>query len=255
MFSFSEKGQNNFSIIIALVFLFMSFLACSNNNSTVNSNGVENSAENNGENSNDGQNVTPTSLANPTGALQPYINGVVNVGVCNLRSGPGTDFPVVDGAGKGSEIPIYGRNEEGTWLLTDEEAQTWVYSSLVDLPVEISSLPIVSLFTSEGQLAIVTPTSMVKDSDNQDFEWLPLSGNIAKGVKVYYGELKAYAFKILGGSENCKFIESGRGLYVEYPDGKKEWKDRDYLIFSEYIFVRSDDPAIKNLEWETIPGC
>lgn len=85
--------------------------------------------------------------------------------------------------------------------------------------------------------------------------WRPLSGNIYAGVKMYYGqgEDKTLAFTVLGGNEGCDNIPSGRGLYVEYPDGGREWKDRAAMIESPYNFIRADDPALKTTEWYTFP--
>ena len=75
------------------------------------------------------------------------------------------------------------------------------------------------------------------------------------GAKVYYGkgQEKAYGFEILGGSEVCTIID--RGVYVRFPDGTKEWKDRSYLVTSGLFFVISDDPAIEQREWYEYTNC
>ena len=70
--------------------------------------------------------------------------------------------------------------------------------------------------------------------------------NIWTGVKVYYGNgaEKTYGFEILGGGE-CSF---GKGVYVEYQDGTREWKSRDALLDGPF-YVRVDDPARTAWEW------
>jgi hypothetical protein len=80
---------------------------------------------------------------------------------------------------------------------------------------------------------------------------------IWSGVKVYYGSgtEKTYAFEILGGSEDCPLIPSGRGVKVRYPDGTEEWKDREALVSSGTFFVLSDDPAIVSFEWYEYSDC
>ncbi|HEX2696483.1 MAG TPA: hypothetical protein VHM28_02170 [Anaerolineales bacterium] len=87
--------------------------------------------------------------------------------------------------------------------------------------------------------------------------YLPLLGRIWSGVKVYYGTLseKAYGFEIIGGSEDCPSMPSGRGVKVKYPNGKEEWKDRTYLISSGLFFVKSDDPALSKLDWYVYNDC
>lgn len=84
-------------------------------------------------------------------------------------------------------------------------------------------------------------------------QYVSLLAKIWTGVKVYYGEEKAYGFEILGGSEKCSLAPSGRAVYVLYPDGSREWKDREYLLTSGIFFVEKDDPAVKRMEWLTYP--
>lgn len=85
--------------------------------------------------------------------------------------------------------------------------------------------------------------------------YLTLAGNVFTGVKVYYGtgDTKTYAFEILGAAENCSAFPGGNGVKVMYPDGKSEWKDREYLITSGDYFVRKDDPARTKLEYYVYP--
>lgn len=83
-------------------------------------------------------------------------------------------------------------------------------------------------------------------------KWLPISGNIYSGAKVYMGsgENKTLAFTVLGGNENCSF---GRGLYVEFPSDSKEWKDRSALISGDSLFIKTDDPALEEMSWRIYP--
>lgn len=82
-------------------------------------------------------------------------------------------------------------------------------------------------------------------------------GRILTGVKIYFGqgEEKTLAFEILGGSDKCPSIADGKGVYVQYPDGKNDWKSRDALINSGTFFIRLDDPAISNFGWKEYGGC
>jgi uncharacterized protein YgiM (DUF1202 family) len=66
----------------------------------------------------------------------------------NLRSGPGTEFDIVDGVKFGSQVTIVGRTEDGQWYLLDNNS--WLYSSLIDEAVPV---PVVSA-TGER----ITPT-------------------------------------------------------------------------------------------------
>ena len=88
-------------------------------------------------------------------------------------------------------------------------------------------------------------------------KYIPLSFFIRTDVEVYYGagSTKSYGFQILGGSEDCPSLPSGRGVYVRYPDGTDEWKDRNYLILSGLFFVLEDDPARSSFEWYEYANC
>jgi Tol biopolymer transport system component len=66
-----------------------------------------------------------------------------------IRSGPGTQFAPVAGARLGDNYVTLARNEAGDWvevLLESEEAEEvvtgWVFADLLDLPVEVESLPV-----------------------------------------------------------------------------------------------------------------
>jgi hypothetical protein len=78
-------------------------------------------------------------------------------------------------------------------------------------------------------------------------------GNIWSGTEVYYGDPPDVVFTILGGNDSCKLTPSNRGIYVEYPDGIREWKDRNYIITSGLFFVDQNDPAISKMEWLEYP--
>lgn len=95
----------------------------------------------------------------------------------------------------------------------------------------------------------ITPTVTITYTPQPTSEFSPIVGRIWTGVKVYYGVNKAYGFQILGGSDNCLSMPSGRGLYVLMPDGSKEWKDRNYIVFSGIYYVRKDDPASEKIVW------
>jgi hypothetical protein len=76
--------------------------------------------------------------------------------------------------------------------------------------------------------------------------YLPLINHVFNNVKVYSGDPMVLVFTIVGGSEECPLLPSGRGVYVKYPDGRFEWKDRNELIQSGRYFVQDNDPNIQS---------
>jgi len=77
--------------------------------------------------------------------------------------------------------------------------------------------------------------------------YVSANGNIWTGVKLYYGENKAYAFEVLGGNDT---VLGGAEVRVRYPDGTEEWKSRDSIAQSGIYWVRADDPALKAQAWD-----
>lgn len=62
----------------------------------------------------------------------------------NVRSGPGTVYPVVGQAKKGETLPLISRTEDGAWLeITLAGGKSgWVSAKLVAINVPVESLPI-----------------------------------------------------------------------------------------------------------------
>lgn len=81
---------------------------------------------------------TSTPQYTPTPASQGHATIIVNS--CNLRSGPGTNYSIVGAGEKGDVMPIFGKNEDGTWLWIDWTKPIWIASSLVELDVDISEI-------------------------------------------------------------------------------------------------------------------
>jgi uncharacterized protein YraI len=80
----------------------------------------------------------PILLPTPTPA-PPLAPPSVTVNA-NLRSGPGTDFPIIGGTIAGQTINIVARSEAGDWFLLDNGG--WVASFLVANPPNIVDVPV-----------------------------------------------------------------------------------------------------------------
>jgi uncharacterized protein YgiM (DUF1202 family) len=66
----------------------------------------------------------------------------------NLRTGPGTDYAVVDGMSAGEEFTLIGRIDDGSWLIgrTDDGEQVWLTADPALVSVDssqVETLPIV----------------------------------------------------------------------------------------------------------------
>jgi hypothetical protein len=62
----------------------------------------------------------------------------------NVRSGPGTQFSVVGGLPRNSEVEVIGRSEAGGWLKIASPSG-WISAELVSLSVPVENLAIVEV--------------------------------------------------------------------------------------------------------------
>ncbi len=68
-----------------------------------------------------------------------------NSGGANVRSGPGTSYPIIGGLDAGESATVKGRNAGNDWLAIDLNGTTgWVYTQVVSYSGTIASLPIVT---------------------------------------------------------------------------------------------------------------
>jgi hypothetical protein len=74
--------------------------------------------------------AAPETAPVPTPAPAPAA-ATVNTGA-NLRSGPGTDYPILAGLQVGQAITIAGRSADSTWFVLSDGS--WVFGELVDNP-------------------------------------------------------------------------------------------------------------------------
>ena len=91
------------------------------------------------------------------GASQP-VAVQPGVGLANLRSGPGTDYPVVGQVSEGEQVSAMGKSSDGSWLMVESSQApggvAWVSAALV-APVDVD-VPVVQTPPDE---ATATPES------------------------------------------------------------------------------------------------
>lgn len=84
-----------------------------------------------------------TLLGAGTAHAQERTSAIIN-GDVNLRTGPGTNFPVITVVPDGSTLTLLGRNQLRTWLYVDYEGQRgWMIYRYVNTSGSIRTLPVV----------------------------------------------------------------------------------------------------------------
>ncbi len=87
---------------------------------------------------------SPTAVA-PTAAPQAVT--VTMKDRVNVRSGPGTTFPIVTKQDSGTTLPAIGRNTDNSWIQVQVSGQTdpgWVSAQFVTVNGDLTTLPIVT---------------------------------------------------------------------------------------------------------------
>lgn len=114
-------------------------------------------------------------------------------------------------------------------------------------------MKIVRRWMSKLGIALALCFSVAGCGDQTNDGYIPASSNIWSGVKLYFGDKRAYVFEVVGGDENHR-TSSGtiRGVKVRYPNGSEEWKDRSYITGGNKYFVKADDPALTAQRWQIL---
>jgi len=88
--------------------------------------------------------LSPSPSNSPTIIITPDIvtTAFIIPDVGNIRSGPGMTFNIVDSAIKGESVPIYAKNSDGSWFLIKREEENWVSSSIVEIFLDTSNIPL-----------------------------------------------------------------------------------------------------------------
>lgn len=87
--------------------------------------------------------ATPTTTPPPPPTATPQPQAIVTGDKINLRSGPGTVYPVVSQASKGTALNVLARNNDASWYKVEASVQeAWVSASLVRLSVESAAIPV-----------------------------------------------------------------------------------------------------------------
>lgn len=153
-------------------------------------------------------------------------SATVNVNFCNLRKGPGSNYSIVGSSSLGNTHQVYGKNTDGTWLWIDNNKSIWISTSLVDLNIAISSIPVVDpnlLPFGNQSVSIVTNTQEEARNTTQEDLIINIYSILNKNINNIE--------EIIGKPRTGWDINKGE--YEHLPDGGYE---RIYN-YNEYEFV------------------
>lgn len=103
----------------------------------------------------------PIVTSAPTATDTPAAPYVLADKAINLRSGPGTNYPVMETASAGKQYEITGRNPDGTWfqICCINNATAWVAKSVVTVGGDTNSVTIAANIPTPPPTQTPRPTS------------------------------------------------------------------------------------------------
>ncbi len=155
-----------------------------------------------------------TKTPNRTPTKSYYALGTVTVNLCNLRQGPGTDYPIIDNSKKGETHKIYGTNSEKTWLLLDEQESIWIALSLVSLDTDISNIPIIETYSILKNFKVPGESNQQPNvNSTQSFEKVQVTQSIKEPAPTQFA----------GCPDGCTFHYPGCDIKgnISYKSGEK----------------------------------
>ena len=98
--------------------------------------------------------VVDSAEAEPEAVDPEGVTGIVSRSA-NLRSGPGTDYPIAGQASQGDQVTLLEQNADGTWykVCCSNDNEVWIAGFLLDIDGDAAGLP-----KAEGIAPPPTPT-------------------------------------------------------------------------------------------------
>jgi hypothetical protein len=163
--------------------------------------------------------VTPSNIPTPS----PLGNATVKVNLANLRSGPGTTFEVVGSRSLNDILPIYGKDNNSEWIIIDWIEGIWISTTIVNLDVDINTIPI---YVNENS---ISPSLTLTPSQNSQItSTTPTLVDVPSLLGKTIAEVESIIGKtILITSNDDNDDSTAGGEYRDYYIG-------DYLVFISF---------------------
>jgi uncharacterized protein YgiM (DUF1202 family) len=170
--------------------------------------------------------ATPTDLPtatplSPTNTPEAVIPQVVSSVTVNVRSGPGTNYPVLTQLPPGVPVEIVGRNEPSTWwqIRGTDGATGWVADSVVTAQNVTGGIPIATAPPPPQP----TPTPVPPTPEKPKYQYEPTGwyGDTNYGLTRFLGTIT----DANGNPVNGVFVEARCGDFrvISNPSGPVGW--------------------------------
>lgn len=187
--------------------------------------------------------ATPTAPPSPSPTATPQPQAIVTGDNINLRGGPGTVYPVVGQAAKGTALNVLARNDDASWYKVEAKApEAWVSASLVRLSVESAQVQ-AAAFLPPTPIPVVG-LGLTRAEIQQSFEEVGFEfGTVAQsgGQPVVKGELGLYDIELRGPANNLTSAQ----MRI-YASGDSEIGGLLLALFLAHVAPSQDLAAIGN---------
>lgn len=184
--------------------------------------------------------VSPVDTPTPENSGPPQVTIVQNM---NVRTGPGTNYPVAGPGPAGESANIIGRNNDSSWLQVEyplgADGTGWVYADLVKITGDVANVSVVQVApppvaaapppaepTPESQEPAPTPVPEVK------YQFTPSGWHASEnaGIAQFKGRIRdeggglVNGFSILASNGSFSVLSRPAGSNPWFPDvGPGEW--------------------------------
>ncbi len=117
------------------------------------------------------------SRSTPTATPQPAADAVVTSVTLNVRSGPGTNYPIVGSLKKGDGVDIVGRSKDSKWakLNLPKIREAWASTQYLGMSIDFAQMAVA---------VAPTPPPAPKQPTNNNLAWLVIENHIGRYITV-----------------------------------------------------------------------
>jgi uncharacterized protein YraI len=116
----------------------------------------------------------------------------------NIRTGPGTNYPVLGGLPAGSTATVVGRDSGAQWyVITYYNSQGWVFSGLGNYTGDTNSLPVIAAPPPPATATPVPPTATPKPAITNTPAPAP-GGSQSRGIRGDYFRVRSSSAPVNG---------------------------------------------------------
>lgn len=172
----------------------------------------------------------PTATATPEGVTVTVLQNM------NVRSGPGTNYPVVGAGTAGQTTKVLGRNDDGTWLQVEYPSANgvgWVFAELVQVTGDAQGVAVAQAPPPPPPTATPVPTEVPPTPvPEKKYQFTPTGWHASENAAIVHfkGRMRdeggnlVNGFSVLVDNWSWSVVSHPSGASNHYPEkGDGEW--------------------------------